>query len=136
MTQLKELSGDLIFPIPVPGQSTAATPDEFTGIIAPFNMKITAVRWIPKGAVTANGTNYFTLTLRNRKADASGTAQPATRSYAATNSSALVPESMTLSATAADLNIAAGDHLTVEKLVTASGLAMPAGTVQVYAQAR
>lgn len=136
MTQLKELSGDIvIIPIYVPGQATAATADEFTGFVAPFNLKITGVKWVPKSAVTANGTNYFTLTLRNRTTGA-GTAVPASRSYAATNSSALTAEAMTLSATAADLNVAAGDHLTVEKLVTASGLAMPAGTVQVFAQAR
>jgi hypothetical protein len=134
--QLKELAGNLYFDIYVAGQATAGTPDEFTGFVAPYNLKVTGVKWIPKAAITANGTNYFTATVRNRKADASGTAQPATRSYAAANSTALVPEDMTLSSTASDLLIAAGDHLTVEKLVTASGLAMPAGTVRVYAQVR
>jgi hypothetical protein len=132
--QLKELRGNHVFVISVAGQATAGTADEFTGFVAPFKMKITGVKWVPKAAITANGTNYFTLTLRNRTTGA-GTAQPATRSYAATNSSALTPEDMTLSSTASDLLVAAGDHLSVEKLVTASGLAMPAGTVQVYAQA-
>jgi hypothetical protein len=136
MPQVKELSGDLFFPIAVAGQATAGTGDEFTALVAPFNLKITGVKWVPTAAITANGTNYFTLTLRNRGAAGSGTAVPASRSYAATNSSAFVAEDMTLSATAADLNIAAGDVLTVEKLVTASGLAMPDGTVQIHAQVR
>lgn len=136
MPQLKEISGNLYFDIFVAGQATAGTADEFTGFVAPYNLKVTGAKWIPKAAVTANGTNYFTLTLRNRKGDASGTVNPATRSYAATNSTALMPEDMTLSSTASDLLLAAGDHVTVEKLVTASGLAMPAGTVRVYAQVR
>lgn len=133
--QLKEVSGDHVFVIAVAGQGTAGTADEFTGFVAPFNLKITVVKWIPSAAITANGTNYFTLTLRNRTTGA-GTAVPASRSYAATNSVAVVAEAMTLSSTAADLNVAAGDVLTVEKLVTASGLAMPKGTVQVHAQVR
>lgn len=133
--QDKELRGDRVFVVAVAGQGTAGTPDEFTGLVAPFNLKITGVKWIPSAAITANGTNYFTLTLRNRTTGA-GAALPAQRSYAATNSTAFVAEAMTLSSTAADLNVAAGDVLTVEKLVTASGLAMPKGTVQITYQAR
>lgn len=133
--QDKELRGDRVIVIPVAGQSTASTVDEFTGFVAPFNLKITSVKWVPTAAITANATNYFTLTLRNRTTGA-GTALPASRSYAATNSVAFTAEAMTLSATAADLNVASGDTLTVEKLVTGTGLAMPDGTVQVYYQAR
>lgn len=133
--QDKELRGDRTFVLAVPGQGTAGTVDEFSGVVAPFNLKITDVKWIPAAAVTANGTNYFTLTLRNRTTGA-GTALPAQRSYAATNSVAFVAEAMTLSSTAADLNVAAGDVLTVEKLVTGTGLAMPDGVVQVTYRAR
>lgn len=133
--QLKDVSGDHVFSIPVAGQGTAGTADEFTGFVAPHNLKITAVKWIPAAAVTADGTNYFTLTLRNRTTGA-GAALPASRSYIATNSVAFVAEAMTLSATAADLNIAAGDVVTVGKVNTGTGLAMPDGTVQVHAQVR
>lgn len=136
MPLLKELRGDLVFPIAVAGQATAATADEFPAMVAPFNMKITGVKWVPATAVTANGAAYFTLTLRNRGAAGAGAALPAQRSYAANNSAANVAEAMTLSATTADLNVAAGDVLTVEKLVTGAGLAMPDGTVQIHAQAR
>lgn len=135
MTQEKELRGDRTLLIAVPGQATAGTADEFSGVVAPINLKITGVKWIPAAAITANATNYFTLTLRNRTTGA-GAALPAQRSYAATNSVAFVAETMTLSGTAADLLVAAGDVLTVEKLVAASGLAMPDGVVQVTYQAR
>jgi hypothetical protein len=134
--QLKELRGNFFVDIPVAGQATAGTADEFTGFVAPFNVKVTGAVWIPKASVTANGTNFFTLGLRNRGAAGAGSTYPATRSYAATNSTALVPENMTLSATATDLNLATGDHLTADKVNTGTGLAMPAGTVRVYVQVR
>ncbi|HEV2778550.1 MAG TPA: hypothetical protein VGX25_04045 [Actinophytocola sp.] len=136
MPEFKELRGDHVFILPVAGQATAGTADEFSGIVAPYNLKITAVKWIPAANVTADGTNYFTLNLRNRKGDASGTALAASRSYAATNSTAFVPEAMTLSGTAADLLVNAGDVLTVSKVNTGTGLAMPDGVVQVHAQVR
>lgn len=135
MPQLKEIRGDQVFLLPVAGQATAGTADEFTGFVAPFPLKITGVKWVPKAAITADGSNYFTLNLRNRTTGA-GSALPASRSYAATNSTAFVAEDMTLSGTAADLLVAAGDVLTVSKVNTGTGLAMPAGTVQVHAQAR
>lgn len=135
MPQLKDLRGDHVFLIPIAGQATAGTADEFVGFVAPHNLKITAVKWIPKAAVTADPTNNFTLNLRNRTTGA-GAALPASRSYAATNSVAFVAEAMTLSGTAADLLVAAGDVLTVSKVNAGTGLALPAGTVQVHAQVR
>ena len=132
----KEIRGPRTFLLPVPGQATAGTADEFIGMIVPFDMTITGVKWIPKAAVTADPTNFFTLNLRNRKADASGSALPASRAYSATNSVAFVAEAMTLSSTAADLLLSAGDVLTVSKVNSGTGLAMPGGTVQVTAQAR
>lgn len=136
MPKVEDLSGDHVFAVAVPGQATAGTVDEFAALVAPFDMKITAVKWLPAAAITANGGNYFTLTLRNRGAAAAGAALPAQRSYAATNSVAHVAEAMALSGTAADLLVAAGDVLTVEKLVTGTGLAMPDGVVQIHAQVR
>lgn len=132
---LKDIAGDHTAVVQVAGQATAGTADEFVAFVAPFNLKITGVKWVPAAAVTANATNYFTLTLRNRTTGA-GTALPASRSYAATNSVAFVAEAMTLSATAADLNVASGDVLTVEKLNTGTGLAMPDGEVQISYQVR
>ncbi|SDN73736.1 hypothetical protein [Allokutzneria albata] len=135
MTKFNQIAGDHVFTIPVAGQSTAGTPDEFVGFRAPYPLKITRVEWVPAAGVTANGTNYFTLTLRNRGSDGTGTDLPATRSYAATNSTAITPEDMTLGA-AALLLVDEDDLLTVEKLVTASGLAMPDGAVIIHATAR
>lgn len=132
--KVSELRGDHVWAIPVAGQATAATADEFLGLVAPFDMVITAVKWVPTANITADGTNYFDLALRNRGSDAAGTADAATRSYAATDSTAFVSEDMTLSSTAADLEVAAGDVLTIERTVAGTGLAMPDGVVQIHAR--
>jgi hypothetical protein len=63
-------------------------------------------------------------------ADDSGAALPFSRSYIATNSVARIKETMTVSATAADLLVANGDVLTVQRIATASGLALPVGLIE------
>lgn len=134
--QYKELRGDLpegrYF---IPGVA-AGTAIEWPLLIAPFNLLITAVRWTPAAAVTANGTNFATLNLRNRTGGGAGTAVPASRAYSATNSVAQVAEAMTLSGTAADLNLAAGDVLTLQVAHSGTGLTIPAGLVQVTLRGR
>lgn len=131
MTTESQIAGTKKVRVYIAGQGTAGTADEFPVLEATRNIKITGVKFIAKAAVTANGTNYYTLTLRNRGAAAAGTALPASRSLAATNIAAFVADALTLSATAADLLVAAGDVLTCEKLVTASGLALPAGVLEI-----
>jgi len=114
----------------------AGTAAERPLIVLPFGVQIVSVTWIPSAAVTANGTNFATLSLRNRGAAGAGAAVPATRSYAATNSVAQVAESMTLSGTAADLLAAAGDVLTLGIAHSGSGLVIPAGLVQLAVRQR
>lgn len=127
MTKESDLSGTRTIVRELPGQATAGTADEFVVHVAGTAMKILSVAYIPKAAITHNATNYYTHTLRNRKADASGSATPASRSFVAGDASAFISDAFTLSATASDLLVAKGDVLTSEKLVTASGLAMPGG---------
>lgn len=134
--QLTELAGSWHIQIPAYTMAGATTDREDVAIHVPYNMTVTAVYWTPQAAVTANGTNYSTLSLRNRLQDASGTALPASRSYAATNSVAWVPEAMTLSTTAADLSLTAGDVLTVQMIHTGTGLVIPAGTLTLLAKIR
>lgn len=129
--QIKELGGD-VYQVALPFAGIAAgSALEVSAFVAPANMSVTSVKWLPAAAITANASNYFTLSLRNRGAAGSGTVLPASRSYAATNSVAWVNETCTLSATASDLLIAAGDTLTVQKVETGTGLTCPAGLVVV-----
>lgn len=133
MSALQELgTPGFPFVVSIDAQATAGTADEWTAFVAPYAGRITKVDWIPKAAVTANGTNYFTLNVRNRGANGSGTTLAATRAYSATNSTALKGESFTVSGTRANTVVAAGDTITVERLVTGTGLASPAGTVVIW----
>jgi hypothetical protein len=133
--QFKELSGDLMFSAYIPA-TAAGTAVEVPVVRLPFAVTITEITWIPGAAMTANGTNFCTLTPRNRQSGA-GTVVPATaRSWASTNSVATTPETLTLSATASDLQAAANDVLTAHFTHTASGLAIPAGIVQFKVRVR
>lgn len=133
--QLEDLAGDHVFTIAVLGQATAGTADEWLGLVMPFRGRVTAVKWIPAAAVTADATHFTVVNLRNRGTDAAGADLVASRSYAATNSVAFVSEAMTLGASALrDLD--EGDVLTVSKVNTGNGLALPDGVVQVHVQVR
>lgn len=137
MPGLADLPGTHRLHIDVAGQATAGTVDEFAGIVVPFNCKVVGAYYTPKSVVTGAATNYFTGTVRNRGAAGAGTAQPASLAFSnGVNAPAFQATALTLSATAADLNLSAGDVLTVEKLVTGTGLAMPAGRVTVDVRVR
>jgi len=135
MPLFKEIRGDVPYEFTIVGVA-AGTAIEWPLLVAPFNMLITAVKWVPNAAVTANGTNYATLSFRNRTTAGAGTAIPASRAYSATNSAALTSEAMTLSGTATDLNVAAGDVLTLGIAHTGTGLTIPPGLVQVSIRGR
>lgn len=134
MPLLKELRGDLVYSAYIP-PTAAGTAVEVPVIALPYSALITEVKWIPGAAMTANGTNFCTLTVRNRQTGA-GTVVPGTRSWAATNSVSTTPETLTLSATATDLQLAANDVLTAHFTHSGTGLAIPAGIVQVKVRSR
>ncbi|SCL15068.1 hypothetical protein [Micromonospora inyonensis] len=127
--EYRELRGDMTVSAPIP-PTLAGTAVEVPIIRLPYGAQITGVLWVPGAAITANGSNFFTLTVRNRQAGA-GTVVVATRAYSAGNGAANTPETLTVSSTAADLQPAAGDVLTVHVTHTGTGLAVPAGLVQV-----
>jgi hypothetical protein len=117
----------------IPGQSTANAADEWPVLYCDKALTVTGVRWIPAAAVTGDNTNYFSLAAQNKgTAGAGTTAVTATKAYTTgTNSVAFDAEDLTLSSTAADLNMAAGEVLTLKRTVAASGLAQPDGLVEV-----
>lgn len=126
-----ELGGDLVYTAQVP-PTAAGTAVQVPIARAPENLKLVGAYWVPGAAITADATNYFTLTLRNRgSVDGTGTVVAATRAYSATNGVAAKSETLTLSATEADLLVAAGDILTAAVAHSGAGLAVPAGLVQV-----
>jgi hypothetical protein len=133
--QVAELSGDFVFTVSVP-PTAAATAIEVPIVRPPWAATITSIVWIPGAAITANASNFFTLTPRNRGAGAGAVIPATARSYAATNSVSTTPEALVLSTTATDLLVAAADVLTAHFTHSGTGLAIPAGLVQVTMRLR
>ena len=128
--QDKELGGVRQVECWVPSQATLGTDDNWPLWQAPFKVQIYSVTFIPADAITANATHYSVYTLTRYTAGATGTSV-ATRSWAATNSVAETPEAMTLSATAANLLLAADDTLSMVKTHGGNGLVIPEGRLVV-----
>ncbi len=95
-----------------------------------FAATVKEVVWVPGAAVTANGTNFFTLLVQKRSAaDAYAAATTlASRSLATTNAVAFTPEVLTV----AVASLAAGDIITVSVTKSGgSGLAFPISSVSI-----
>lgn len=137
MPGLKDIPGDQPIAAYFPGHATAGTAKEVALFRAPFRCTITAVEFIPSANITGAASNYFTLNIRNRTTGGAGTAIPASLAYstAPITGTASAPGSITLSATATDLVLAAGDVVTAEKAITGSGLACPDGSIVVHVKA-
>jgi hypothetical protein len=135
MPTQKEIRGDVAWLIHVGYMAANVTGG--ASLLVPYNALITSAKVIPSAAITANGTNYFTMSFFNRGAAGAGTVQWATtRAWSATNSSKGVPEALTLSSTTTDLQITANDVLNVECAPSGSGLIWPGGVVQLMLRAR
>jgi hypothetical protein len=93
--------------------------------------RVIKVEWVPSAAVTANGTNFSTLTLQNKGPLKSGTTTVATRAWSANNSVAGTKEQFSLSGTPANLEVKAGDRLDLVQTHGGTGLALPTGTLLV-----
>lgn len=118
----------------VPAVGAAATADQTVGE-APSAGRVTSVSYTPEAAVTgAASPNSRTLTVVNKGADGSGSTTVATLALVnGVNLVAFDEKAITVTSTAADKVVAAGDVLAwVSTAVTgAGGLADPGGLVQI-----
>lgn len=122
--------------IEIPAVSAGDTSTVVVPEGVPYDARVTRAEIVPRAAITANGTNFSTLTLQNKGPLGSGSTVVATRTWAATNSVAGTKEQMTLSGTPANLELKAGDQLQVVHGTGGTGLAMPAVSVIVTYKAR
>lgn len=117
-----------------PGQSTAGSTLSKTVAQSHVAGVVSSVTFTPDAGVTAHGTNYRTFRLLNKGAAGSGTtvvASFATDTVTTDDLTAFVEKSIDLSATPADLVVAAGDLLVWDETVAASGVASPTGRIEV-----
>lgn len=113
--------------------NAAAGADELVTIVAPMTGKITAATIVPTSVLTGANTESRTVVITNKGQAGAGTTAVATKAFVSgVNAPADDETAVTLSATAADLLVTAGDVLEVKSLhVGATGLAAPDLTVRI-----
>lgn len=104
------------------------------GDVLDKDITVTAVKFLTAGTITADGTNYTTLAL-NKYDGAGGSAtivaSRATDTVTTDDVAAGVPWALTLSGTAANLDVDAGEVLGVTGVKASAGVAVPAGIIVV-----
>lgn len=127
MSSFRETDGHFLV-VELPAVAAADT----STVIAPampWDGVVARVQIVPRAAVTANGTNFATVTVQNKGPLGSGSTAMASRTWSATNSVAGTKEDATLNATQANREAKAGDVLQVVHSSAGSGLALPAISV-------
>lgn len=98
---------------------------------APWAATITAVSYTPLTAITGAATNNRTVSLVNKAQDGTGATVVATLNFGSgTNAAAADEKAITLSATPANLVVAAGDVLEWTSTHVGTGIADPGGLVR------
>lgn len=116
----------------VPGMATAGTDDSVTVGEAPFAGTVIAVTYTPDTAITGAATNHRAVRLRNRGQAGSGTTVVAELAFdSGVNAAVFDEKTIPLSATAANLVLAAGDILEWFSDAVGTGIADPGGLVRV-----
>jgi hypothetical protein len=109
-------------------QATAGTTESFVIGEAQINATVTEVSIVPNGPLTADATNNRTFTITNTGQAGAGVVAVATliTNVAGGNWVAFDEKLATLSGTAANLTIAAGDVLSCVETIGGTGVAHPA----------
>ncbi len=95
---------------------------------APFAGTISRAAYVPAAAMTGATTNNRTVKVTNRGQAGAGTTIPATITFiSGVNGVADDAKELTLSVTAADLVVVAGDVLTLDSVHNGSGIVDPGG---------
>lgn len=106
--------------IAIPATVAAGASETWGGFLAQYPGQIVAAELVNAAAVTANATNYTTITVEV------GSTAAATLSTATTSLTADTPSSLTVSSTAANRKFAKGDNINVKKADTGTGAAITA----------
>lgn len=124
-----ERTDPLFTTVELPAVAAADTSTVAMGAGMPRDGHVVSLQLVPRAAITANGTNFATITLQNKGPLGSGSTAMASRTWSATNSVAGTKESGTLNGTAANLEFKQGDILQVVHSTAGTGLALPAVSV-------
>lgn len=136
MTGRSDDTSGYVLSLELPAVAAADTSTVVATAAMPYDARILKVEIVPRAAITANGSNFSTLSVQNKGPLGSGTTVVATRTWAAGNSLAGGKEALTLSGTPANLEAKAGDLIQAVHGTGGTGLAMPAVSVLVTYLAR
>lgn len=116
----------------VPAVSTAGASDDTVLAQAPFDCTVTAVEYVPEAAITGAATNHRAFSLVNKGQAGSASTTVATLAFdTGVTATANNEKPVTLSGTAANLVLAAGDTLLWRSVAVGTGIADPGGIVRV-----
>lgn len=123
--------------VPVQPQSTAGSNLNTNVWVVPRDGTVSAVSYATVTAVTGANTNTRSVSLVNKGTDGSGTTVIATLQFnSGVNTTAAVPKAITLSATASDLNVTAGQVLQWQSTAVGTGIADPGGLLAITTAAK
>lgn len=118
--------------IPVPAQPTAGTDEAIVAFVAPYDATVTGVRYTPEAAMTGAAANNRFLRLRNRgQTGALGVTIAERELVSGQNPAAFDEYDITLSATAANRDVAQGDVIEWFSDAQGTGIADPGGRLAV-----
>ena len=116
----------------VPSVGTAGNTEDSVIGQAPFDCTVTAVEYVPEAAINGAATNHRAFSLVNKGQAGSGSTVVATLAMDnGVNATAYNERAITLSATAANLDLAAGDTLQWRSVAVGTGITDPGGVVRV-----
>lgn len=116
----------------VPPVSTAGNDDDTVLFQAPFDCTVTLVEYVPEAAITGADTNSRTLSVVNKGQAGSGSTTVASLALTSgVNATAYNEKPVTLSGTAANLVLAAGDTVQWRSVHVGTGITDPGGLVRV-----
>lgn len=116
----------------VPAVSTAGNSDDTVLAQAPFDCTVTSVEYVPEASITGAATNHRAFSLVNKGQAGSASTTVATLAFdSGVTATANNEKAITLSGTAANLVLAAGDTLQWRSVAVGTGIADPGGVVRV-----
>lgn len=123
--------------VPVQPQATAGSNLNTVAYVVPRDGTVSAVTYTTVTAITGANTNTRSVSLVNKGSGGAGTTVIATLQFnSGINTTAAVPKTITLSATAADLLVTAGDVLQWQSTAVGTGIADPGGLVAITTGAK
>lgn len=118
--------------VPVQPQATAGSNLNTITWVAPQACTVTAVTYTTVTAITGANTNTRSVSLVNKGQSGAGSTVIATLQFnSGVNTVAADEKTITLSSTAADLVVAAGDVLQWQSTAVGTGIADPGGLVSI-----